>query len=273
MNIDIVDFSVYGNETDRSSNALISESAVKKGYQATITEITRSNSRPQVSSFAWLRYDLRSPEDLALIYDLAFSLEKQGCRVFPASHSIILSEDKLETFKALHAAQVPTVDTFSLDKGVRKNPIVIKPRVSWGGRGIRLIGGPEDLNSIPVTERGLYIGQPYIEHEKTFTVALAGGKLIATLRTDSSGDDFRSNCTEGAPPKIVECQPAMGSLAAGAINAMGLVTGTVDIIEDGCTMLVLEVNSAPRLSYETLPGLDLASPMFDSVIEWWRGVP
>ncbi len=274
MKIDIADYSVYGNRIDASSDALIRSSAEKLGLRVAMIELSKNGAHHDHSPFVWLRYDLRCREDLAWIYDRAAFLETKGCRVFPSPSSIILTEDKWETSAALHAAGIDTVDSFRLDDTqLSDRPIVIKPRVGWGGRGIRLIESLKDIEGIPREDRDLFIGQPYIAHDRTFTVAVSGGAVIAALRTDSQGDDFRSNCTEGAAPVVVECPPGFADPAIRALGALGLVAGSVDIIESEGPCLVLEVNSAPRLSYGTLPGLDLAGPMVKSVSAWWRNNP
>ena len=271
MNIDIADYSVYGNGIDASSDALIRSSAERLGFKVTMTELAKNKGHLHYSPFVWLRYDLRCPDDLAFICDSAAFLEAKGCRVFPSPSSIILAEDKWETFSALRAAGIATVDSFRLDDLPALGwPIVVKPRVGWGGRGIRLIESTKEMGGIPLEERGFLIGQPYIAHYKTFTVAAGGGRVIATLRTDSHGGDFRSNCSEGEPPVLDECPPEMAGMAAGALKATGLAAGSVDIIENEGSLMVLEVNSAPRLYYDTSPGLDLAGPMVDIVTSRWR---
>lgn len=271
MKIDIADYSVYGNRIDASSDALIRSSAEKLGFNVTMIELAKNKDQRRHSPFVWLRYDLRCRDDLVFICDRAAFLEAKGCRVFPSPSSIILAEDKWETFSALRSAGIATVDSFRFDNfPTRGGPIVVKPRVGWGGRGIRLIEGTEEMEGIALEERDSFIGQPYIAHDRTFTVAAGGGRVIATLRTDSHGGDFRSNCSEGAPPVFDECPPEMASLATGALEAIGLAAGSVDIIENEGTHMVLEVNSAPRLHYETFPGLDLAGPMVDIVTAGWR---
>lgn len=268
MNMEIADYSVYGNEIDVMSDALIRAGAERLGFRVALVELAKNMASHDHFPFVWLRYDLRCREDLDFVHGLAASLEKKGHHVFPSSQSVVLAEDKWETFSALRYAGIATVDSFRLDNlppGDR--PVVIKPRIGWGGRGIRLI---ENMEDIPGENRDLYIVQPCIAHDRTFTVAAAGGLVIAALRTDSQGSEFIFNCSEGAPPVLVECQPDMASMAAQALEALGLAAGSVDIIESGGSCLVLEVNSAPRLYYEALAGLDLAGPMAKSVAAWWR---
>lgn len=272
MKIDIIDYSIYGNTFDALSNDLILACARKKGLRAALTKLEKNGPFPQCLSFAWLRFDLRNFYDLQRIMDYAAFLESGKCLVFPPSSAIDTAEDKWKTFKALRAASVPTVDTFSLENLTElKGPIVLKPRVGWGGREISLIVDPARSGFRPSpADKDLFICQPYIEHDRIWTVAVAGGLVIAVLRTDNSGNDFRSNCTYGSTPKITACPPGMALSAIGALDCLGLAAGTVDMIEYERKYLVLEVNSAPRLSYLLPPSVDLAEPMFDAVLSWFR---
>ncbi len=274
MKIDIADYSIYGNRIDASSDALIRSSAEKLGFKVNMIKLAKNKAQRHHSPFVWLRYDLRCPDDLAFICNSAAFLGSKGCRVFPSPSSIILAEDKWETFSALRAAGVATVDSFRLDNMPTHGwPVVVKPRVGWGGLGIRLIENVKEMEGMPLEDRDLFIGQPYIPHDRTFTVAGGGGKVIAALRTDSHGNDFRSNCSEGTIRVLDECPPEMARLAADALEAAGLAAGSVDIIENEGSPMVLEVNSAPRMHYETCPGLDLAGPMVDIVTARWGDKP
>lgn len=274
MKIDIVDYSIYGNSVDALSNDLILACACKKGLRAALIKLEKKGAFPQCSSFAWLRFDLRNPYDLQRIMDYAVFLESGKCLVFPPSSAIETAEDKWKTFLALRAASVPTIDTFSLENLTElKGPVVLKPRVGWGGRGISLIINPERSGFSPSpVDKNLFICQPYIKHDRIWTVAVAGGMVTAVLRTDNLGNDFRSNCTCGSTPKIIACPPGMASSAIGALDCLGLAAGTVDMIEHERKYLVLEINSAPRLSYVPSLSVDLAGPMFNAVLSWFRSL-
>ena len=97
---------------------------------------------------------------------------------------------------------------------------------------------------------------------------MAGESLIAILEKRARPDDFRTNAYFGRQAVEV-CDPgAATDISARALKAVGLVAGAADVIDVDGQLRVLEVNSAPCLSYDHIPGLDLAGAMLRWVMEW-----
>jgi glutathione synthase/RimK-type ligase-like ATP-grasp enzyme len=269
VKLDILDFSVYGNEADRESDRLLKAAAEARGHETRIVPISRGAAIPGCGQRVWLRYDLRSHVDLMHIIRLAEDLEKDSHSVFPGARPIVASEDKWETFVALNAGGIPVVETHRLDTEHLRGPkVVLKPRVGWGGTGIKVVDNPD--GPLPRLSYGPahYVWQPFIQHRQTWTVAIAGASTIAVLDKRPLGRDFRTNSAFGELATEVPGPPGAVSVALSALTATGLITGTVDIIEAGGELKALEVNSAPCLWYDDLPGLDLAGPMVECVVEW-----
>ncbi len=269
MDVDILDYSVYGNQAvDATSDEFLKSALVASGVTARIIPINRGEALSEIGKRVWLRYDLRSLDDLSWIAGLAQRLSGEGHSVFPSERSIRCCEDKWETYLALSEAGVPTIETCDL----RATPpdgrrIVVKPRVGWGGMGMEVL---ERGRAAAGPGQGSHIWQPFIEHRQTWTVLLAGASLIAILEKRAGASDFRTNAQFGEEARLAGDPGGAVALAGAALSAAGLVAGGVDIIAQGEEMKVLEVNSAPCLWYDNLPGLDIAGFMVQSVIEWWN---
>ena len=269
MKLDILDYSVHGNEADTESDALLKAAAEASGYEARIISLGPAETIPRLEQRVWLRYDLRSREELAWIVSIAGDLSKYGHLVFPSARSVLLSEDKWETHLALVDAGVPTVETYDLHvTDPHGDRIVLKPRVGWGGIGMKLLEDAKGaLPSLP-KGREEYIWQPFILHRQTWTVVLTGKSPVTVLEKRASSNDFRTNAYFGEQAVEAGDPEAATVLAARALRAVRLVAGGVDLIEKDGQLKVLEVNSAPCLWYDNLPALNLAGSMLRCVMEW-----
>ncbi len=275
MECDILDFSEYGNEPDIKSDALLKAALEGLGAKVRVRRLTREGVTTALSKRVWLRYDLRSFRDLFFVINIARTLGEAGHLVFPAAQSIRRSEDKWESYLALGTHGVPTVETYPLGGiGACGPRAVIKPRVGWGGMGMRIVT-PEAPGSEPVPGDGRsYVWQPFVEHGHTWTAAIAGDREATLLQKRSRTGDFRTNSEFGEEAVLAGDPGGLSALAQRAVRAFGLVAGTADIMEVAGRMVVLEVNSAPCLWYDELPDLDLAGPMARAVMEWFeRGAP
>jgi len=266
--LDILDYSVYGNEADSMSDSLLRDASEASGYGTRIIPLAPDKALPHLEKRVWLRYDLRSRGDLARIVEVAESLETSGRLVFPPARSIMLAEDKWETHLALVAAGVPAVESHELHvpppPGKR---VVLKPRIGWGGMGMKLIEGGGGF-PVPPLGQGEYIWQPFIPHRRTWTLVLAGESPVAVLEKRANSRDFRTNA--GFGEEAVEAPDPGGTvaIAARALEAVGLTAGGVDIIGEDGRLRVLEVNSAPCLWYDNLPALHIAGSILPRIMQW-----
>ena len=269
MKLDILDYSVYGNEADRESDALLRAASEASGYETRVIPLAPDKAIPKLEQRVWLRYDLRSPGDLAWIIGVAGNLAKRGHLLFPSARSILLSEDKWETHLALDEAGVPSVETHGLHMTYPwETRTILKPRVGWGGIGIRVLDDADGALPFLPEEQEHYIWQPFIPHRQTWTVVLAGKSLVTILEKRATSNDFRTNAYFGEQAVEV-CDPGTATaISALALRAVGLVAGAVDVIDVDGQLKVLEVNSAPCLWYDHLPALDLPEAMLRCVMEW-----
>jgi glutathione synthase/RimK-type ligase-like ATP-grasp enzyme len=273
MECDILDFSEYGNDADRRSDELLKKALEDYGARTRVVRITREGLVVSPAQRVWLRYDLRSFHDLFFVTGAAEALSAAGHLVFPSALSIRQSEDKWESYLALTAGAIPTVDTFpAADSGRRRGRAVVKPRVGWGGRGMRVVNGCDARESFLTADADNYVVQPFIDHGHTWTAAITGNGYEVLLEKRSKTTDFRTNSEFGEEAEFADDSGGLSELARRALDAFGLVTGTVDLMEVEGKIVVLEVNSAPCLWYDQLPGLDIAGPMARAVMEWFDGL-
>lgn len=264
MDAAVLDFSCYENECDPLSDALIADALSQMGIGVRIIPLSRGQRPPAPAPYVWLRYDLRCPEDLAWIIECAVRLRLSGASVFPSPEALLLAEDKWLTDWALRQRGLPLPDTWlgGSSQGGRF-PLILKPRVGWGGEDSRIIHSWDDLAGQGALHPG-YIAQVFIPNDRTLITAVADGQPIVCIedRTRTGGHSCRARTVPFTEQAV--------DLAHRAIAAVGLTAGTVDLIETPEGLCVLEVNSAPRLTYPALSGVDLAGPMARAVIKGWQ---
>ncbi|NLF67939.1 MAG: ATP-grasp domain-containing protein [Candidatus Anammoximicrobium sp.] len=258
----ILDYSVHGNAIDADSDRLLAAAATAAGLETVVQPIAAGREiRPQAER-VWLRYDLRSRQELSWIVSIAAGLRRRGHRVYPPPAAILLAEDKWETYHALRAAAVPTLRTFlGLELDRAGLPLILKPRAGWGGQGNRVVRSEQERESLELLPAEDYIAQGFVEHSRTWIVPVAQGRelpAIEACREPQRDGDVR----------VLPLPEGGSGLGAAAVAAVGLPAGTVDLIESSQGPVVLEVNSAPRIPYPDLPGVDLATPLVRAVLEW-----
>lgn len=262
MTITIVDFSWYGNTFDPVSNGLLRDALRRRGSKAEIVNRTRDDQIDAPSPGVWLRYDLRTPADLIWVVSYAQRLAQAGCRVWPTAESIDAAEDKWLTAIALRQANVAVPPTTLANEAMAGPfPIIVKPRVGWGARQTQVFHSPTDPELSAVSTEN-YIVQPFIAHERVLIAAVTETRPIVCIEDIGGGLNGVGRGSAIPFPKGADV------LAARALAAVGLVTGTVDLIEAPAGLRVLEVNSAPRITYPHIPQVNLADPMVDAVLAW-----
>ena len=181
---------------------------------------------------------------------------------------VALANDKLFTAWQLHAAGVPVprfgVPSDFADAGAAMaalgGPVVVKPRVSRGGRGVIVVDGSEKVDwshlpdgqivqeFIPGAEYGpMVFGTSALSGIAPFTVVVEKTELA------------QGNVGNAVTTRRVEAAEAMdvGNVAMAAVHSLGL-TGPVDVDvrrrADG-TPVVLEVNARFGANSERAPEL------------------
>jgi ribosomal protein S6--L-glutamate ligase len=93
-----------------------------------------------------------------------------------------------------------------------------------------------------------------------------GDKVVAAMKRQSRGGDFRSNLHRGGAARLIKITPEERSTAVRAAQTMGLNVAGVDILRSNHGPLVLEVNSSPGLEgIEVATGNDIAGAIIEFI--------
>lgn len=194
------------------------------------------------------------------------------------SNGIANSRDKLRSIQILarHNIGIPAT-TFVRDRAdvlpaierVGGAPVVIK--LLEGTQGIGVILAPDTkvaeavIETLQSTRQNVLI-QRFVAESKgrDIRALVVGDRVVAAMRRQAQGDEFRSNLHRGGTSEIVELDPEYERVAVQSAQIMGLRVAGVDMLEGDDGPLVMEVNSSPGLEgIETATGLDIAGAIVD----------
>jgi RimK family alpha-L-glutamate ligase len=193
-------------------------------------------------------------------------LEAQRVRVFNRPPALLSCHDKLLTARLLRRAGVPhprtrRLETARLGEGLRY-PVVAKPRFGSWGRDVELCTDPAALERYvsAMSDRSWWrIGGIVQELVRPLGIDLrvivAGGAVVGAASRTAAPGEWRTNVAVGGTPnRAVPPQDAC-ELALAATSALGIDFAGVDLLPDGNSWVVLEVNGAvdarPMYSLET----------------------
>lgn len=150
-------------------------------------------------------------------------------------------------------------------------PVVIK--LLEGTQGIGVILAPEVkvaeaiIETLHSTRQNVLIQRFVAESRgKDIRALVVGDRVVAAMRRQASGDEFRSNVHRGGSVEAVQLDAAYEQTAVRAAQIMGLRVAGVDMLEGDEGPLVMEVNSSPGLQgIEQATGLDVAGAIIDYI--------
>jgi len=143
-------------------------------------------------------------------------------------------------------------------------PLIVKLLESTHGLGVIL---SETYNNASSTIEAFYrlkesvLVQEFIKESNgsDIRVLVVDGKIVATMKRQAKGGEFRSNLHRGATAEVEPLTKVESDLAKRACKIMGLSVAGVDILRSRNGPLVLEINSSPGLEgIETVSGKDIA---------------
>jgi acetyl-CoA carboxylase biotin carboxylase subunit len=220
--------------------------------------------------------------------DFAESLKKAGI-VFigPTPANIRAMGDKLSAIKLMREADVPTtpgsggpVDTIEEAKKVVAKiglPIIIKATAGGGGKGMRVVNKPEELESAYRAARSeglnyfkndtVYI-ERYVQNPKHIEVQVFGdthGNAVHLFERECSIQRRHQKIIEESPSPSVspEVRQKLGDVAVRAAKSIGYVgAGTFEFIFDNVTkdFFFMEMNTRLQVEHpitELVTGIDL----------------
>jgi ribosomal protein S6--L-glutamate ligase len=179
--------------------------------------------------------------------------------------------DKIETNNVFAESNIPTPRTWVIKSGESfgRELFVIKIRRGNQGLGVSLIEDDEALQAFfaeyPLETEFLaqeFIGEAQSKDKRMLVV---GDRVVASMRRQSSTNDFRANIHLGGEASVYTPTNEEETLAIMSVKAFGLEYAGVDIIDSAHGPLLLEVNPSPGFSIATISGIDVAETVFNYI--------
>ena len=203
--------------------------------------------------------------------------------VGPSPEAIEQMGDKLAAKRVIREAEVPTLPAIELKAGEDFQaaaqqigyPVLVKASAGGGGRGMRVVESPDDLDAAITgarREAGAAFGDDTLFLERWITAArhveiqILGdthGNVVHLFERECSIQRRHQKIIEEAPSSAVdpELRAEMGAAAVSAAKRIGYASaGTVEFLLDGNQFWFLEVNTRLQVEHpvtEEITGLDL----------------
>lgn len=216
-------------------------------------------------------------------YGLAVTrqFEMTGAFCLNSAGAIANSRDKLlaHQLMAMNGLPMPVtafaaspLDTDDLIEMVGGPPLVVKLLQSTQGKGVVLAENRKSASSVIDAFRNAdanFLVQEFIADAagQDIRCIVLDGKVVASMRRESSPGEFRANLHKGGTAHPVKTTADERRLAVRAARRMGLKFAGVDILRSGRGPLLLEVNSSPGLKgVESVTGIDIAGLVMDYIV-------
>jgi gamma-F420-2:alpha-L-glutamate ligase len=211
-------------------------------------------------------------------------MERLGIPVVNSGQSIEAAKDKLATMQILAAHNIPIPKTmlakFPLDlANVEREfslPIILKTVSGSKGKGVFLcenrtqLEDLSDLMEISKDSKVNVILQEFISSSRgrDIRVIVIGGRPIgAMLRTASEGR-VKANVHAGGSVSMFPMNREIEKLSVECADLLGLEIAGVDILFDGDSYMVAEVNSSPGFEgFEKATGINVAEKVYGYIAE------
>lgn len=208
--------------------------------------------------------------------------EQMGVFCLNTSSAIATSRDKLRAFQILsrHNIGIPKTafvrqraSVMPAIERVGGAPVIIKLLEGTQGIGVILADTSKIAEAIvetlQSTKQNVLI-QNFVEESRGRDVRafVVGGRVVAAMRRQALGAEFRSNVHRGGVAVPVQLEPEYERTAVMAAQILGLRVAGVDMLESKQGPQVMEVNSSPGLEgIEAATGVDIAGEMIKHVEE------
>lgn len=208
--------------------------------------------------------------------------EQMGVFCLNTSSAIATSRDKLRAFQILsrHNIGIPKTafvrqrsSVMPAIERVGGAPVIIKLLEGTQGIGVILADTNKIAEAIVETlqsTRQNVLIQNFVEESRGRDVRafVVGGRVVAAMRRQALGTEFRSNVHRGGVAVPVQLEPEYERTAVMAAQILGLRVAGVDMLESKQGPQVMEVNSSPGLEgIEHATGVDIAGEMIKHVEE------
>jgi gamma-F420-2:alpha-L-glutamate ligase len=208
--------------------------------------------------------------------------EKMGVLVLNNSNSIELAKDKLAAMQILSKNNIPIPKTmlakFPIDiphiEREFSYPVILKNVSGSHGKGVFLCENKsqlEDIADLMETSKDPKVNvilQEFVSSSKgkDIRVFLVGGRPIGAMLRQAQEGNYKANFSRGGSVEPFTLNPAVEWLAVESANTLGLDIAGVDILFDGDSYKVCEVNSSPGFEgFEKATGLDVPQIIFNYI--------
>ncbi len=215
-------------------------------------------------------------------FDLAIirHLERLGVFVLNSANSIEIAKDKLHTLQILASAKIPVPKTMLAKLPLNTDliekhflyPLIIKTISGSEGKGVLLCESREQLQDIisfleqsKVASDVNFVIQEFVEASKgkDIRVIVIGGKVIGAMVRKAREGKIKANISAGGEAIPFELNPEIEWLALESAKIIGLDIAGVDILFNGDTYLVNEVNSSPGFKgFESATGINVPREIY-----------
>ncbi len=213
------------------------------------------------------RYNITSRYNLYHSFSIARYLELKGLKIYNSPQAALLAKNKRDSLLKLALHNLPVIptginySTFHLDNHLKKNlhkKFVVKANNGSLGCQVTLLESPISFISFmefvgSTMEPSNLLIQPYINSNgQDYRLIVVGQRVIAAMRRQGRGIEFRSNISKGGQGVKIKPSPKMIKLAIQAANILGLDYAGVDIIKQKNKLMIVEVNANPGLKIEEI---------------------
>ena len=152
-------------------------------------------------------------------------------------------------------------------------PLVVKIMGGQDGVGVIQVDSIEGLKSlfdfVRIQKKTILL-RSFVQHSYYGRLVVVGDKVVASHRTYSSDDEFRTNALGNTDEKkeAIVFPPEVQDVAVAAVKSIGIEFGGVDILfSDDGKYSISEVNSPCAFNYtQKLTGIDIAGAMIDYLV-------
>lgn len=206
--------------------------------------------------------------------------EQMGVSSINSALGIARSRDKLHAMQILsrHEIGLPKTafvtrreDVLDAIDRVGGAPVIIKLLEGTQGVGVILADSVKVaqaiIETLHSTKQNVLI-QKFVKESKgkDFRAFVVGDRVVAAMRRQAQGDEFRSNVHRGGSATAVELSDEYKTQAVRAAQILGLRVAGVDMLEGKDGPQIMEVNSSPGLEgIETSTKVDVAGAIIEEL--------
>ncbi len=213
----------------------------------------------------------------ALAQALAQALISEGKTVIDAALASHFIPSKMHEALIYKQKNIPHMRTFhagstkawQILQSRPQPPLVIKDIDSQRGKGVRLCHDEGHVLR-EVEEKGTkIIIQEFVKMAYDIRVICIGDKVIGAIKRSSSGEDFRTNVSQGGRAEAYTLNEEEQSLALQAHRSMGYDISGVDMARDSeGTLQVIETNVTPEWQgFKQATGINVADHIMQYIQE------